>query len=169
MFISYICLFLYLSLFCHYQKFILICPPSNIVWPKHVVAANAYELNNLDNEALDAPIYTTVANGVGGDGGNHINYPHQYSMMGGASASSSHQHQQFTSLPCDTFLVACKNETDPMRRTERNVPTNPLYQSVKMNQRQPATQDNLPTNSNSDIVNEDGKYYIDVFFTLKLV
>uniref|UniRef100_A0A1L8DKL8 Putative glutamate receptor-interacting protein 1 n=1 Tax=Nyssomyia neivai TaxID=330878 RepID=A0A1L8DKL8_9DIPT len=78
------------------------------------VPSNAYELNNLDNEVLDAPIY------------------HQ-------SRSSSRDNQQgdasqdFTSLPCETFLVACKTESDlrDMLQTNFNH-RNPIYQSAQL-------------------------------------
>lgn len=59
---------------------------------------NAYELNNLDNEALDAPT--------------------MYALKGStdatvaASGSGSSDRDQFMSLPCETFLVACKTEQD---------------------------------------------------------
>lgn len=61
-----------------------------------VANTNAYELNNLDNEALDAP---TV-----------------YALKGstdiGAASTGSSERDQFMSLPCETFLVACKTEND---------------------------------------------------------
>lgn len=56
-----------------------------------VATANAYELNNLDNDALDAPtMYALNGDPVGTNPGN----------------------DQFISLPCETFLVACKTEND---------------------------------------------------------
>ncbi|XP_038104235.1 uncharacterized protein LOC6049292 isoform X2 [Culex quinquefasciatus] len=63
-----------------------------------VANTNAYELNNLDNEALDAPT--------------------MYALKGStdptvaASGSGSSDRDQFMSLPCETFLVACKTEQD---------------------------------------------------------
>ncbi|XP_055617169.1 uncharacterized protein LOC129762697 isoform X3 [Toxorhynchites rutilus septentrionalis] len=68
-----------------------------------VATTNAYELNNLDNDALDAPTRYAL-NGEpmaipGGDGAGGV---------GGAPAGSD----QFISLPCETFLVACKTEND---------------------------------------------------------
>ncbi|XP_065084945.1 uncharacterized protein LOC135707146 isoform X2 [Ochlerotatus camptorhynchus] len=59
-----------------------------------VATANAYELNNLDNEALDAPtMYALNGDPVGTNGPPPGN-------------------DQFISLPCETFLVACKTEND---------------------------------------------------------
>lgn len=63
-----------------------------------VATTNAYELNNLDNDALDAPTVYAL-NGdplAAGDGAG-----------GGPPAND-----QFISLPCETFLVACKTEND---------------------------------------------------------
>lgn len=106
------------------------------------VAANAYELNNLDNEALDAPIYT----------GKIIN-PNEN------SSTSQDINQDFTSLPCETFLVACMTESDLNNSTaEQNfIHKNPMYQSV-----------HVPYNNNikdsmPEEVKKDGKYYYSDF------
>lgn len=63
------------------------------------VAANAYELNNLDNEALDAPIFTMV--GGSGTVGKHQN-------INGAVLDRATTLSDFASLPCESVLVACK-------------------------------------------------------------
>lgn len=80
----------------------------------NLVAANSYELNNLDNDALDAPVYNTIPH-------NPIN---QY---------GSENSQDFTSLPCETFLVACRTANDFLPAggggsSFRHM--NPLYQSA---------------------------------------
>lgn len=53
------------------------------------VAANAYELNNLDNAALDAPIFA------------HSPQPFGVSVV----TSSNAAHTDFVSLPCETLLT----------------------------------------------------------------
>ncbi|XP_062537332.1 uncharacterized protein LOC134205768 isoform X2 [Armigeres subalbatus] len=57
-----------------------------------VATTNAYELNNLDNEALDAPT--------------------MYALNGDPVNGQPAGNDQFISLPCETFLVACKTEND---------------------------------------------------------
>ncbi|EAT39828.1 AAEL008400-PA [Aedes aegypti] len=57
-----------------------------------VAPTNAYELNNLDNEALDAPT--------------------MYALNGDPVNGQPPGSDQFISLPCETFLVACKTEND---------------------------------------------------------
>ncbi|XP_058829684.1 uncharacterized protein LOC131688988 [Topomyia yanbarensis] len=57
-----------------------------------VATTNAYELNNLDNDALDAPT--------------------MYALNNGDSTAPPGASDQFISLPCETFLVACKTEND---------------------------------------------------------
>lgn len=71
---------------------------------KFSIAANAYELNNLDNEALDAPIY------------------------GGPILNNTYCVDNYASLPCDTFLVACKTESDLNSKNFSH--RSPLYQSA---------------------------------------
>lgn len=78
------------------------------------VASNAYELNNLDNEALDAPMYSgTMATD-------------EIAQNLNMSASS----QDFTSLPCETFLVACRTEKDINTEIDSFNYKNPMYQSA---------------------------------------
>lgn len=72
---------------------------------KFSVAANAYELNNLDNEALDAPIY------------------------GNTMLNNTYCVDNYASLPCDTFLVACKTESD-LNNSKKFCHRSPLYQSA---------------------------------------
>ncbi|XP_037027621.1 uncharacterized protein LOC119068226 isoform X4 [Bradysia coprophila] len=75
-------------------------------------AANSYELNNLNNDALDAPIYNNpVLNSQPIDGDNN---------------------QNFSSLPCETFLVACKTESDLSSGNRNFNHNNPLYQSAQV-------------------------------------
>ncbi|XP_037905933.1 uncharacterized protein LOC119648308 isoform X3 [Hermetia illucens] len=85
------------------------------------VAANAYELNNLDNDALDAPIYagnTTTLDVTAGSSSTDNQLPGQH---------------EFTSLPCETFLIACKTESD--LKNEANFShKNPLHQSFHVQQ-----------------------------------
>lgn len=78
------------------------------------VPSNAYELNNLDNEVLDAPIYHQSGT----------------SSRGNPQADAS---QDFMSLPCETFLVACKTESDLREIVETNFNhRNPIYQSAQV-------------------------------------
>ncbi|XP_055587666.1 uncharacterized protein LOC129740087 [Uranotaenia lowii] len=63
-----------------------------------VATTNAYELNNLDNAALDAPTLYGL--------------PHSTGSSGAGPPGSSSSNDQFISLPCETFLVACKTEQD---------------------------------------------------------
>lgn len=77
-----------------------------------------FELNNLDNDLLDAPMYKQLPGspGEGGVGADH-------------SMSDS---QDFVSLPCDTFIVA---ESDLKRREREGnhfQHKNPVYQSVQI-------------------------------------
>lgn len=77
------------------------------------MAANSYELNNLDNEALDAPVYNAIP-GV-------VSNQHQY---------QDDSTQDFTSLPCETFLVACRTESDLRSDGNSFRHKNPMYQSA---------------------------------------
>lgn len=78
-----------------------------------IASTNAYELNNLDNEVLDAPtIYTLSSNN--GNGGSNC----------GAA-------DEFTSLPCETLLVACKSGSDLEQYVSKFRHTNPAYQSAQ--------------------------------------
>lgn len=88
--------------------------------PTCVVACNGYDLNNLNNEILDAPIYT------------HL--PGSPSTVDPLTISDMSDCQDFVSLPCDTFLVACKTESDLKRMMQPNNfhHSNPVYQSVQM-------------------------------------
>lgn len=78
-----------------------------------IATANAYELNNLDNAILDAP--TSYNMGCGDDGGNN-----------------------FTSLPCETLLMACKTEHD-LKKSPTDDDDTCLY-VTKFNRNQPLYQ-----------------------------
>jgi hypothetical protein len=58
-----------------------------------IATANAYELNNLDNAVLDAPTSYRMGLGVNDDLVDDVT-------------------NSFTSLPCETLLLACKTEDD---------------------------------------------------------
>lgn len=90
-----------------------------------IATANAYELNNLDNAVLDAP--TSFKMGLGrGD------------MCDGVEDGANN----FTSLPCETLLLACKTENDLRQPTNDDNDTclyvtkfnrnQPLYQSAQV-------------------------------------
>lgn len=93
-----------------------------------IATANAYELNNLDNAVLDAPT--------------------SYKMGYGMSDELSDGANNFTSLPCETLLLACKTEDDLKKSPNDDTDTclyvtkfnrnQPLYQSaqVQINHRQ---------------------------------
>lgn len=97
--------------------------------PKYPFACNGFELNNLDNDLLDAPMYKHLPGSPGGVG------------MGGAGGVPTEvmsDSQDFVSLPCDTFIVA---ESDLKRRHAGHGGNatathfqhkNPVYQSVQM-------------------------------------
>ncbi|XP_055676577.1 uncharacterized protein LOC129785935 isoform X2 [Lutzomyia longipalpis] len=100
------------------------------------VPSNAYELNNLDNEVLDAPIY-------------HQSIPSSKDNPPGDAS------QDFTSLPCETFLVACKTESDLRDIVEANFNhRNPIYQSaqLQMNRDEGATS----SENTDDGIKQDG-------------
>lgn len=79
-----------------------------------------FELNNLDNDLLDAPMYKHLPGSPSAAA----------AVMEHNSMSDS---QDFVSLPCDTFIVA---ENELKRRGVEKSPfqhKNPVYQSVQMN------------------------------------
>lgn len=92
-----------------------------------IAKANAYELNNLDNEVLDAPTIYTLS-----------------------SAGSTDLNDEFTSLPCETFLVECKDKND-LEKCGKYVSKftrgHPLYQSSSQNHPPPSQNDSNGTNS----------------------
>lgn len=81
-----------------------------------IATANAYELNNLDNAVLDAP--TTG-----------------YSMSYGGDDDGANN---FTSLPCETLLMACKTEHD-LKKSPTDDDDTCLY-VTKFNRNQPLYQ-----------------------------
>lgn len=83
-----------------------------------IATANAYELNNLDNAVLDAPTSYKMGLGMNDDGDDGAN--------------------NFTSLPCETLLMACKTEND-LRNSSVNDTDTCLY-VTKFNKNQPLYQ-----------------------------
>lgn len=91
-----------------------------------IATANAYELNNLDNAVLDAPTSYKM--------GFHSSDMHNDCGEDGAN--------NFTSLPCETLLLACKTENDLMNSPTDDSETclyvkkfgknQPLYQSAQV-------------------------------------
>lgn len=67
------------------------------------VAANAYELNNLDNDALDAPIFTMTSVGSAA-----MSNTGKHQTINGAVLDRNSTVSDFASLPCQSVLVACK-------------------------------------------------------------
>lgn len=67
------------------------------------VAANAYELNNLDNDALDAPIFTMTSAGT-----MAMSNTGKHQTINGAVLDRPSTISDFASLPCQSVLVACK-------------------------------------------------------------
>lgn len=79
----------------------------------HFTAANGYELNNLDNEALDAPVYNSMC--------NNPNVDNQQYQDG---------NNDFTSLPCETFLSSRVNSNCATNDGDQFSYKNPMYQSA---------------------------------------
>ena len=101
-----------------------------------IATANAYELNNLDNAVLDAP--TSYKMGFG---------------MKEINNEDEDGANNFTSLPCETLLMACKTEKDL-----KNSPTDDndtcLY-VTKFNKNQPlyqSAQVQINHKQNNDVV-----------------
>lgn len=81
-----------------------------------VTAANGYELNNLDNEALDAPVYIAIS--------NNSNLNNQQYQDG--------NEQDFTSLPCEAFLTTSRTENGSNNEKDGFCHKNPMYQSAQV-------------------------------------
>lgn len=90
-----------------------------------IATTNAYELNNLNNDILDAPTSYKM--------GMCLNQP----------ADDDDGANNFTSLPCETLLLACKTEDDLKNSTPDNDmdtclyvkafnKQNPMYQSAQV-------------------------------------
>lgn len=109
-----------------------------------VATTNAYELNNLDNEALDAPTMYALA-------GDPVN---------GQPPGSGSGADQFISLPCETFLVACKTENDLNADSTDAIYVkhfahkSPLYSSVNV----PLKDTGTNVSEMVDAVEKGGKY-----------
>lgn len=96
-----------------------------------IATANAYELNNLDNAVLDAPTSFKMGFGGGGGGMNEFN-----------NEGDDDGANNFTSLPCETLLLACRTENDLKKSPSDDTETclyvtkfnknQPLYQSAQV-------------------------------------
>ena len=86
-----------------------------------IATANAYELNNLDNAILDAPTSFKM------------------STMGmNADEEEEDSANNFTSLPCETLLMACKTEND--LKTSPNDDSDTCLYVTKFSRNQPLYQ-----------------------------
>lgn len=105
-----------------------------------IATTNAYELNNLNNDILDAPT------------------SYKMGMSLNQQSDDDNDGNNFTSLPCETLLLACKTEDDLKNLTPDNDMNtclyvkafnkqNPMYQSAQV-------QINHRTNNNN---NNDGQ------------
>lgn len=98
-----------------------------------IATANAYELNNLDNAVLDAPT--------------------SYKMGFGRDDDEDDGANNFTSLPCETLLLACKTESD--LRKSPNDDTDTCLYVTKFNRNQPlyqSAQVQINHRHNNDVV-----------------
>lgn len=91
---------------------------------KYPFQCNGFDLNNLDSELLDAPMYKQLP-GCSGAAGTGTDTDYSISDC-----------QDFVSLPCDTFIVPA--ESDLKRRvggggSRQFQHGNPVYQSVQVN------------------------------------
>ncbi|CRK95262.1 CLUMA_CG008706, isoform B [Clunio marinus] len=105
-----------------------------------IATANAYELNNLDNAVLDAP--TSYNMGINGGGGDNTN-----------------DGDTFTSLPCETLLLACKTENDLKKSLNDEDDTDTCLYVTKFNKNQPlyqSAQVQINHKQSNDVV--DGAY-----------
>jgi hypothetical protein len=107
------------------------------IFPLSVARNNAYELNNLDNEALDAPT--------------------MYTLNGQLAAPEAND---FTSLPCEAYLVACKTESDLHEDSCDAIYVkhfnhkSPLYSSVNVQLKDKNTVSDVV-----DAVQKEGEYF----------
>lgn len=84
-----------------------------------IATANAYELNNLDNVDLDAPT--------------------SYRLNSSDDIDEADGEHVFTSLPCETLLLACKTEND-LKKSDENGTEECLYVTKKFGKNQPLYQ-----------------------------
>lgn len=96
-------------------------------------AANGYELNNLDNDALDAPVYNSMLNNP-----TMNNQPYQDEMNG-----------DFTSLPCEAFSMPSRLNSNSINTTDEFSHKNPMYQSAHVQVK------------SKPIINDDESYHVD--------
>lgn len=76
-------------------------------------AVNGYELNNLDNEALDAPVYNPISHNT------NLNYNVPQHM----------NNTEFASLPCERVLMSNNVNNSNNYGVEFSY-NNPIYQSA---------------------------------------
>lgn len=88
-----------------------------------IATANAYELNNLDNVDLDAPTSYRLNTSNGEEDIDEIDGEHT-----------------FTSLPCETLLLACKTEHDLKKSDVNGTTEECLYVTKKFGKNQPLYQ-----------------------------
>lgn len=99
----------------------------------HLTAANGYELNNLDNETLDAPVYNTMCNNP-----NLNNQQYQDGI-----------NNDFTSLPCETFLMSSHGNGGTTNNDDDFSHKNPMYQSAHVQVK------------SKPIINEEDHYHVE--------
>lgn len=105
-------------------------------------AANGYELNNLNNEALDAPVYNTMmANPNLGD-----------QQAFGQDAING----DYTSLPCEAFSMATRTNSNSINNVDEFSHKNPMYQSAHVQVKSKTIVNNDEPYSNADN-SEEGK------------
>lgn len=106
---------------------------NNNLYNFHYTAANGYELNNLDNEALDAPVYNTMCNNP-----TLNNQPYQDGI-----------NNDFTSLPCETFLMSSHINSNQTNVEDEFSYKNPMYQSAHVQVK------------SKPIINDDENYHVE--------
>lgn len=79
-------------------------------------AANGYELNNLNNETLDAPVYNTML------ANTNLNDQQPF----GQEAING----DYTSLPCEAFSMASRTNSNSITNVDEFSHKNPMYQSA---------------------------------------
>lgn len=75
-------------------------------------------MNNLDNEALDAPVYNSMLTNTNLND-HHHQQPYQEAING-----------DFTSLPCEAFSMASRTNSNSITHIDEFAHKNPMYQSA---------------------------------------